>query len=448
MPLKPHRHPSVLMRLLLSAAAVLGCFALLFYWALIAVYANTLEESVHRRLAADARTVMAAIGEDNGKLLMPTQLDDPRFNRLESDLVALIYDREGNLLWRSRSAQDVEFSYTPVFQPDQVVFTRVSQPDGDLFVHDIDLRVGSRDYSVVTGDTAAELDQSLQQYRRDMLLWLLLSTGGVLLVLDLALAWALRPLRRVRRQLSAIARGESELLEGDFPSEIDSLARSLNRLLVAEQARNARYRTTLTELAHGLKTPLAVMSEVARMLPAGEARTTLDDQLRRVNQQVSYQLQRIVPGSSGLVPQSLPLQPVLEKLCGALDKVYRDKHVSWQLAVPDVSLALSGAQAMELFGNLLENAFRLCLQEVRISAHPWQEGLRIDVDDDGPGVPLALRETILERGCRADSRHEGEGIGLAVVVDLLEQVGGHVEIGEAALGGASFRLFLPRLVLG
>lgn len=438
---------SIRARLLLMASVVLCGFALLFSVAQLEAYSAGLEDQLRRRLAADARTVLAAVDVRGDQLVMPAGLLDPRFEQVESDLVALIYAEDGRLLWRSPSAGDFEIDYRPRFEPDQVVFKRVSHGGEDYFIHDLDLRIGARGYSIITGDNTDEFDKNLRTYRRQLGLWLGASFVGVLLLLWLGLVWALRPLRDVRRQLAAVEQGKREQLEGTFPTEVAGLARGLNRLLTAEHARQMRIRTTLTELAHGLKTPLAVMTEMCRSLVPGDTRATLEQQIQRMNQQVSYQLQRTVPGRGGLASTRLALQPVLEKLCTALDKVYRDKQVRWRIELPGVGLALSEAQVLELFGNLLENAFRLCLSEVRVRARREARGLWLDVDDDGPGVPPALRERIVERGGRADSRHPGQGIGLAVVVDMLEELGGALEIADADLGGASFRLFFPAAVL-
>ncbi len=435
-------------RLLVSAAAILCLFALLLSYALVVAYQTTLEDAVRSRLAADARTVMAVARERNGELVLPRVLENPRFNKAESDLVALIFNRRGELIWRSPSALDFHPNYRPVYREGQADFLRISAGTRDYFIYDLDLQFGESGYSIVTGDTAAEVDRHLANYRNNLLLWLGGSIAALVLLLGGALAWSLRPLRALRRQLGGVQRGDETSLGGDFPAEVAGLVRALNRLLAVEHARQTRYRTALAELAHGLKTPLAVMGEVTQTLPAGEQREVLLSQLQRVGQQVGYQLQRIVPGSGGLVPQPLPLQPVLEKLCTALAKVYPEKGVRWQLALGDVALLLSEAQALELFGNLLENAFRLCLQEVRVEALRDGDGVVVSVDDDGAGVPPALRDRILERGSRADPDHDGQGIGLAVVVDLVDELGGRVVIDDAELGGASFRLLLPAAALG
>ncbi|MDX9875556.1 MAG: ATP-binding protein [Spongiibacteraceae bacterium] len=440
---------SIRKRLLISASVVLLSFALVIVLALQEAYRGTLEESVRRRLAADSRTVMAVLEQSEGDLDIPSRLlENPRFNRVDSDLIALVFNEQGELIWRSPSAADFHPDYVPRYHDDQIEFLRLPMAGRpDYFIHDIDFRLHGHGFSLVTGDTAEEVDRSQQIYRQQLLWWLGSSMGGLVL-LGAGLAWAMRPLRELRRQLKAMQRGERDRLSGVFPEEVAGLTRTLNQLLTVERERQARYRTTLDELAHGLKTPLAVVTELAGQMPAGKLREHLQEQVHHMNQQISYQLQRSGAGMNTLVLKPLPLAPVLTRLCEALAKVYRDKQAHWQLDVGDHQLLLAEAQALELFGNVLENAFRLCLQEVRITAVLTGDGLVIAIDDDGPGVPLPLRARVLERGVRADGRHEGQGLGLAVVADLLAHLGGSIDVDESELGGASFRLHFPGAVVG
>jgi two-component system sensor histidine kinase PhoQ len=162
-----------------------------------------------------------------------------------------------------------------------------------------------------------------------------------------------------------------------------------------------------------------------------------------MSQQIGYQLQRASLGKSGLVRHRVELRPLLDSLCSTLDKVYRDKQVQvdMRLAEPCVVPMEQGA-LMELLGNLLENAYRLCLQQVRISASSSEGDLLLGVEDDGPGVPVDQRARIIRRGERLDGQHTGQGIGLAVVKDILDSYGGELSLGESTLGGAAFQIRL------
>jgi two-component system sensor histidine kinase PhoQ len=168
------------------------------------------------------------------------------------------------------------------------------------------------------------------------------------------------------------------------------------------------------------------------------------DQIERMSQQIGYQLQRASLGQSGLVRHRAALQPLLLRLCSTLDKVYQDKRVQVELQLPaNATLPLEQGALMELLGNLLENAYRLCLYQVRISLQQVDEQLILSVEDDGPGVPADQRARILRRGERLDAQHPGQGIGLAVVKDIIDSYGGELRLDDSDPGGAAFRLHLP-----
>ncbi len=435
---------SIRLRLLLTASLILGAFSIIFPLSQVATFSTTLEDGERRRLAADARTVLAAAQVVDEQLVMPGAMENPRFNQVESDLIALIFDADGEVLWRSSSASNFTPDYKPVYRRDEVSFTRLPMPGerGDYFLFDWDVEVDGRHYSIVTGDRTTNFDTSLRTYQRQLRLWMALGLGSLLVLLATGLTWALRPLRRIYRQVLAVERGQATRLEGEFPAELARLARGLNSLLAAERSRRKQYQTKVSDLAHGLKTPLAVISEECRGLPDQEQQV-ISDQIQRMNQLVSFHLQRAMSARPAWVLTPLPLAPVLDRLCCSLDKVYHEKNVAWDVDVGDGEALITEPEALEIFGNLLDNAFRLSLGRVRVTARPGKGWLLVRVEDDGPGVPAAQRDTILERGGRADLQHPGQGIGLGLVVEMLEEMGGKLAIEDSPLGGAAFCVRLP-----
>jgi two-component system sensor histidine kinase PhoQ len=170
----------------------------------------------------------------------------------------------------------------------------------------------------------------------------------------------------------------------------------------------------------------------------------LQTQIERMSQQISYQLQRASLRKSGLVRHQVRLQPVLQSLCDTLDKVYRDKRVRVAFDLPaQCYVPIEQGALLEMMGNLLENAYRLCLGEVRISVRESLGGVELCVEDDGPGVPPDQRARILQRGERLDRQHPGQGIGLAVVKDIIESYSAKLTLGDSPMGGAAFRIHFP-----
>jgi two-component system sensor histidine kinase PhoQ len=152
-------------------------------------------------------------------------------------------------------------------------------------------------------------------------------------------------------------------------------------------------------------------------------------------------LQRASLRKSGLVRHHVKLKPVVQSLCNTLDKVYRDKQVTVMCELPDdCQVQMEEGALLEMLGNLLENAYRLCLSEVRISWNGSIMGDELCIEDDGPGVPESQRARVLERGERLDRQNPGQGIGLAVVKDIIESYSARLTLGDSDLGGAAFRI--------
>jgi len=239
--------------------------------------------------------------------------------------------------------------------------------------------------------------------------------------------------------------GGRDSLSENHPSELLRLTGSLNRLLSSEREQRIRYRDSLGDLAHSLKTPLAVLQGVSETIAKRpedvEQARILQSQIERMSQQIGYQLQRASLRKSGLVRHHVRLRPVVESLCKTLEKVYRDKQVNVTLDLPEECVVpMEEGALLEMLGNLLENAYRLCLGEVRVSLRSTPEGDELCVEDDGPGVPEDQRERILQRGERLDRQNPGQGIGLAVVKDIIESYNARLTLDDSPLGGAAFRI--------
>jgi two-component system sensor histidine kinase PhoQ len=252
-------------------------------------------------------------------------------------------------------------------------------------------------------------------------------------------------LRLLSLELDEIETGARESLSEEHPRELLRLTGSLNRLLSSEREHRQRYRDSLGDLAHSLKTPLAVLqgvSEVIAQRPQDlEQARVLQGQIERMSQQISYQLQRASLRKSGLVRHREPLWPVVDSLTSTLDKVYRDKRVRMTMEIAtDALVPMERNALLEMLGNLMENAYRLCLSQVRVSLRDSEQGLELYIEDDGPGVPPDQRARILQRGERLDRQNPGQGIGLAVVKDILESYDAQLKLEDSSLGGAAFRV--------
>lgn len=290
-----------------------------------------------------------------------------------------------------------------------------------------------------------EFNAQIRHYRQSLWGWLGAMAVLLLLAQVAALRWGLRPLRSAAEELATIEAGQKERLEGSYPHEIAQLTDNLNIFLSRERERQKRYRDALADLAHSLKTPLAVMRGALAEPPNGALAATVDEEVQKMERIVDYQLQRAATvGQSSKLAAPLAVGPIAARIADSLRKVHRDKQPEMQLAVDD-SAVFRGDEGdlMELLGNLLDNACKWCRHTVRLGVASTDGELVLTVEDDGPGIEASLAEAILRRGIRADQAVPGHGIGLAVVRDIVQAYGGEIAIGTSALGGASFSVRLP-----
>ncbi len=275
-------------------------------------------------------------------------------------------------------------------------------------------------------------------------LWVLLVIGCYLL-----LKRGLLPLDKMVTDLEAIASGNAAQLNSESATELNAMRKSLNNLLNAEKLQRERYRNTLADLAHSLKTPLAVLQGAAsENLDYQDYLSVAGEQIRRMDQIIQYQLTRAVKSiGDGAKAKAVQANPIIERILSALGKVYREKEVRVILNLErNVEINADERDLMEILGNMLENAFKYCRSEVAVSLYSDNDNVFIILEDDGAGVSENMRKIILERGERADtSAAPGQGIGLSVSVDILSSYNGQLEVEDSfSLGGAKFSITFPK----
>lgn len=396
----------------------------------------------------------AEIAADGDFDLDARDLPENALTRPGSGLYATVLDEDGAIIWQSPSLID-RIPPTAIPAVGEWHFDPGSRA-GDPETHLLTLAFGIRwvvdngesyRYTLMVAENAGPLAAQMQRFRGTLWIWL----GGaaaLLLALQLAiLRWGLTPLRRLARGVRDIEAGRARRIEGDYPAEIAPLANNLNIMLANDQARLERYRNALGDLAHSLKTPIAVLRGLTsdQNLPE-EHRRQLDSQLARVNEIVDYQLQRAAAAGGRSLAPPVSLRETAAKVISALGKVYADRERDFELKVPpDLKLAVDAGDLTEVLGNLLDNAAKYGRRRVRLSARAAGRYAEIKVDDDGEGFPEGSGERLLERGMRADTRREGQGIGLSVTAEIVRAYNGRIALADAPDGGARVLLRLPRV---
>ena len=452
---------SLSQRILLSVAVPLALFFGIMMLVLDSGFRTLTRNGLHELLDSQIITLIAAAQrEPSGGYDVPLRDLDSRFATPRSGLYAQI--ASPGHVWRSPSTAGEVLDFGPVLAQGKRRFSYV-------LVDHRRLEIESRGVSFedapdqgqpVTFSVAVSLtpyEEQLWEFRRRMLLWF----SGLMLLLLASLAVLLRavlaPVRRLEREIHEVEEGRAEGLGGGYPRELRGVARHLNALLVAERKRVARYRDTLGNLAHSLKTPLAVMRSALRTgAPAAGASAepapgdAIGPEIDRMTDIIEHQLKRAAASGGAILGQApVPVAPMAAELRLALLKVYGRKDLSIELAIePESQFLGDRGDLMEMLGNLLDNACKWCRQRVRLTVavdadSVQRDNMTIAVEDDGPGISEENRARILERGVRTDESMPGHGLGLAMVRETVGLYGGTLSVDTSPLGGARFTLHLP-----
>lgn len=252
----------------------------------------------------------------------------------------------------------------------------------------------------------------------------------------------------LRERLARVKDGRDRRLEGEYPSEVVPLITDLNSLLDDREQRVTRALTKAGDLAHGLKTPLAILNQYADRAKAvgqSELAAAIAQQVERMRRQVEYHLAQARASAAGGNPGARShVLTSADALARTMMTLHADRHLAIDVqASHDHFVRAQREDLEEMLGNLLDNACKWAKSRVELRSSPVDGRIEITVDDDGPGLDPSLRQTVLQRGVRADEAAPGSGLGLAIVRDLVELYGGSVALGASPLGGLRATLQLP-----
>jgi len=397
--------------------------------------------------------VTAAELNEQGRMDLRLLDPDSLLARANSGQYALVRNEHGRVLWSSPSLAGTRIDFGPPVATGRTSFFQRRLAGGATIgilnrglEWDYAPGTNARLVFSVAEDLAAQ-NTRLAQFRRRLYVWFATLALLLLAVLGGLLRQTLAPLRQLEREIAEIDAGQRARLAAGWPRELAGVAGSLNVLLASEQQRIKRYRDTLGNLAHSLKTPLAVM----RASLSSAQFAALDREIERMAQIVERQLhQAAASGGATLGQPAIAVAPVLAELRAAMLRVHAAKDLVIETEVSaDAGFVGDAGDLTELLGNLLDNACKWCRGIVRVSvrldrARPPALSLALRVEDDGPGIAPADRARVLARGQRADEHAPGHGLGLAIVADTVALYRGELTLGESArLHGASVVLELP-----
>lgn len=430
-------------RLLISSSVVLVAFFGLTGLALNNAFYSSTEIAFKDALQSHIYTLLAGAELDEFQgLQMPADLPEPKLSQPGSGLYAEVTGYNNKIIWRSRSLLGTKIILPKdLIQAPAIGKRKYKMTNEMLFIAFTTSWVtdtSEKKYTFYVGQSLDLFKKRIKEFQRDLWLWLGGAAVLLLAVQGTILRWSLSPLRQVARDLTDIEAGKVKNLGGDYPVELKILTDNLNQLIASAQANLQRYRNSLGDVAHSLKTPLAVIRSVIENKDDREKMPDIvRDQVDRMSNIVKYQLQRA--STSGRTTLTTPVN-VLEKttqVVNALEKVHKGKNIVTEIKINKNDFFTGDeGDLMEILGNLLENSFKWCRSKIIIESSSENGRMKeLVIEDDGPGITEEHAASIFKRGHRIDQTTEGQGLGLSLVHDIVQTYDGTITAGKSTLGG-------------
>ncbi len=405
-------------------------------------YRKELEMAAQEKLKLYVFNLLSVAEYQNESLHLPLVLTNPGFNTEQGDLWALVLNNQNTPLWQSLSLTHIPAALPKSPAVGQWKFSRQQVAGTEYITTSYAINwEGKETYHLIVAENSKFLNGLIQGFRIWLLMGFLIITITLLSIQLWVLKLAFRPIGQLEKEIANLEKGEQARLEENYPLELAGVSRNLNALIEKEYSQREKYRASMADLAHSLKTPVAIIKAELTSLPDNP---TLNDALIRINDTIEYQLRRAVISGHNLLSKGTDIKITLELVLTALEKIYQTKLIRVQCEV-DASLHFPGDEndLMEIFGNLLDNAFKHARHNIKISVSQSLTALEISVEDDGVGIPEKQIDTIFNRGKRLDETNSGQGIGLAIVQNIVLGYHGHIELTRSPMDGAKFILKFP-----
>jgi two-component system sensor histidine kinase PhoQ len=407
---------------------------------------------VKERLESYVIAIISNTEVNGDELIFPEYYPTPRMEQPGSGMYAQVL--VGDQIWETPSALGQEL---PNLQPVEINAREFDAPlvfNGERLFRmrqgvTLETEKGAIELTISVTEHAGNFYRELAEFEENLLTWLIAISSVLVCVQWVIMYWATKPLKRLVADLQKLEKGDELIFSEDYPSELRGLTTSLNRLIENERSNLSRQRRTLGDLAHSLKTPLAVIH--AELENTSVDKELVQQQIMHMNEIVAYQLKRAAVAGHRTFVTGVPVIDVLDKIINTLQKIHKSRNINVQTQIaPGAEFFGEKGDLMEVLGNLLENAFKWCDQNINVLVKTlYMEGRRrtgivIEIGDDGPGIPSDKREELLKRGVRGDEKVTGHGIGLSIVADIVESYQGTLEIKtHNQLRGACFKVILP-----
>ena len=405
-------------------------------------YREELQKSAHHRLKLHIFNLLSVAEYQQGTLHLPAVLTNPGFNAEQAQLWAVVLDDQKNIIWQSLSLDNA-----PTHLPQSA--TVGHWLFATRFFNDIEYITTSyaitwenkQTYHLVVAEAANTLNALIIRFRTGLLVGFFIMTFMLLSIQFWVLNLAFRPIHTLEKEIIQLEKGQQAKLQQDYPLELSGVAKNLNALIEKEHCQREKYRGSMADLAHSLKTPIAIIKSELENIPNN---TTIHNAFMRINDTIEYQLRRAVISGHNLLSKGTNIQSTLNLVLSALEKLYKEKSIKIQYYVgQDLHFLGDENDLMEIFGNLLDNAFKHAKSKIVVSVSQEQHSLVIAIEDDGNGIDQEQGQGIFHRGKRLDETNQGQGIGLAIVQNIVDSYQGQIELSRSTMGGAKFTMTFP-----
>ena len=412
-------------------------------------FRRTAERGLSSLVVAHSYNVIGALSRDEtGRLVGQPDMGDPRFDAPLSGWSWSISEGEGDAAAiRSTSASLGGETLTlpgldvVPFEDFRRTFRTLDASGQPITVTETQILVdeGEAPVSITVSASMAEIEMEVAEFRTTLALFFTAFGLGLLGATAVIVRFGLKPLARIRAELAAIREGAQETITGEQPREVEPLVREVNALLASNRDIVERARRQVGNLAHALKTPLAVIRNEAESNGASGIVEQADEMRRNVD---TYLNRARIAAVRDTAHARTPVAPVVETLTRVLGRLHDER--AFEAGVTGEPVFAGERQDLEeVLGNLMENAARFAASHVTVSAHADGNRLTLEVADDGPGMSAEERSLATTRGVRLDQRRSQSGLGLSIVRDIVEAYEGELAFDEAEGGGLAVKVALP-----
>ena len=444
--------PASLRNRLIVAATAWIAFGMVLVWLMLSnVFLAHVTQQFYDELFVHLSELKRLAHVENGRAVLRAALSDPRYD-VENSGYYWEIQQQGDVLARSPSMKAAPLATPPDGRSDVGVHThRIAGPTGEMLVAEsLEWKEpGKPPIQFIIGTDERHLDSVVNSFN-NTLSWSLTALGlSMVAAAALLILYAMRPLGRLSMALHEVRSGRLKSLPGSYPSEVQPLVDNLNSMFASTTELVQRARAQAGNIAHGLKTPLAILTDEAYRLKEGGCGTsaeTILEQCHKMQTQIDYQTTRARVVAGRLSPgASAEVRDVVAEVVSAISRIYMHKNLHFDVDISaSLRVACEAQDLQEILGNLIDNAGKHANARVRVAATALEDRLiDITVSDDGPGLPVEAHEVVFNVGERWDTQSAGSGLGLAIARDLVTLYGGTIHLGTSVLGGLEASIRLP-----